>query len=168
MPGVARRPRCRRAVIVYGAATRGKGPTMTRNPLLGTWKLVELASRGADGDVDYLLGPDAVGYITYTADGRMSVSIMSADRARFASEDIAGGTAAEKATIAETYLSYCGPYEIRGNPVFHHVEVSAFPNWIGADQQRTFEIDGDRLLLTTPPLLRNGVRRTSHLSWERV
>ena len=141
---------------------------MTRNPLLGTWRLVELASRGADGDVDYLLGPDAVGYITYTADGRMSVSIMSAGRARFASEDIAGGTTAEKATIADTYLSYCGPYEIRGNTVVHHVEISAYPNWIGADQVRTFALEGNRLSLTTPPLLRNGVMRTSHLSWERV
>ena len=141
---------------------------MTRNPLLGTWRLVELVSRGEDGDVVYPLGRGAVGYITYTPEGRMSVSIMSADRARFASEDITGGTTAEKATIAETYLSYCGPYEIRGDTVVHHVEISAYPNWIGADQQRTFELDGDRLLLTTPPLLQNGVRRTSHLSWERV
>jgi len=141
---------------------------MTRNPLLGTWRLVELVSRGADGDAVYPFGRDAVGYITYTPDGRMSVSIMSADRARFASEDIAGGTTAEKATIAETYLSYCGTYEIRGNTAVHHVEVSAFPNWIGADQVRTFALDGDRLSLTTPPLLRNGVRRTSHLRWERV
>ena len=141
---------------------------MTRNPLLGTWRLVELVSRGADGDVHYPFGRDAVGYITYTPDGRMSASIMSADRARFASEDIAGGTTAEKATIADTYLSYCGPYEIRGNAVVHHVEISAFPNWIGVDQQRTFAVDGDRLLLTTPPLLLNGVPRTSQLSWERV
>ena len=141
---------------------------MTRNPLLGTWRLVELVSRTADGDVVYPFGRDAVGYITYTPDGRMSVSIMSADQARFAGEDIAGGTTAEKATIAETYLSYCGTYEIRGDTVLHHVEISAFPNWIGADQVRTFALDGDRLSLTTPPLLRNGVRRTSHLSWERV
>lgn len=141
---------------------------MTDNPLLGTWRLVELVSKGADGDVVYPFGRDPVGYITYTIDGRMSVSIMSADRAPFASEDIAGGTTAEKATIAETYLSYCGTYKIRGNTAVHHVEVSAYPNWIGVDQHRTFEFDGDRLLLTTPPWLRNGVRRTSHLSWERV
>ena len=141
---------------------------MTRNPLLGTWRLVELVSRTADGDVVYPFGRDAVGYITYTPDERMSVSIMSADRASFAGEDIAGGTTAEKAAIAETYLSYCGTYEIRGDTVLHHVEISAFPNWIGADQVRTFALDGDRLSLTTPPLLRNGVRRTSHLSWERV
>ena len=141
---------------------------MTRNPLLGTWRLVELVSRGADGNVDYPFGREAVGYITYTPDGRMSASIMSADRARFASEDIVGGTTAEKATIADTYLSYCGPYEIRGNTVVHHVEISAFPNWIGVDQQRTFAVDGDRLLLTTPTLLLNGVRRTSHLTWKRV
>ncbi len=168
MPGGARRQHCRRAVIVHGAATPGKGPRMTRNPLLGTWRLVELVSRGADDDVHYPFGRDAVGYITYTSDGRMSASIMRADRPAFASDDITGGTTAEKASIADSYLSYCGPYEIRGNTVVHHVEISAYPNWIGADQQRTFAVDGDRLLLTTPPLLRNGVRRTSHLSWERV
>ena len=141
---------------------------MTDNPLLGTWRLVELVSKGADGDVVYPFGRDPVGYITYTTGGRMAVSIMSAGRARFAGEDIAGATTAEKATMADTYLSYCGTYEIRGNTAVHHVEISAYPNWIGADQVRTFALDGDRLLLTTPPLLRNGVMRTSHLSWERV
>ncbi len=44
----------------------------------------------------------------------MSVAIMRPDRAKFATEDLLGGTAEERARAAETYVSYCGRYEFRG------------------------------------------------------
>jgi hypothetical protein len=35
--------------------------------------------------------------------------------------------------------------------VTHHVEASRFPNWEGSDQVRFFRIEGDQLLIDTPP-----------------
>ena len=81
---------------------------MTPNPLIGTWKLLSWENRAADGRVTYPLGKDAVGYIIHTGDGYMSVAIMNPHRTGFSSEDLLGGSAAEKARSAETYVSSCG------------------------------------------------------------
>ncbi len=141
---------------------------MDRNLFIGTWRLVSFESRTADGEVSYLFGPDAIGYITYSENGYMTVAIMTANRRRFTAGDILGGTTEEQAHAAETYLSYCGRYDLLEDRVLHHVEVSLFPNWVGAEQERFYTFEGDRLSLSTPPILFNGKMWTSHLIWERV
>jgi hypothetical protein len=141
---------------------------MTQASLVGTWRLVSLESRTADGQVSYPWGTDAVGYIIYNEDGYMSVAIMGSNRSEFASGDIKGGSTEEKAAAADTYISYCGRYEVQGDTVIHHIELSLFPNWVGVDQKRALQFDGNRLLLSTPPILVEGTERTSHLIWERV
>src|SRR5438105_3788302 len=120
---------------------------MAQNPLIGTWRLLSFESRTADGEVTYPYGPDAVGYIMYNENGTMAVAIMSANRPKFAAGDMLGGTTMEKDAAADTYLSYCGRYTLLPGKVVHHIEVSFFPNWVGGDQERIFELDGDRLML---------------------
>lgn len=141
---------------------------MGKNPFVGTWRLVSSEVRSADGQVSYPRGQDAVGYIIYSEDGYMSAVIMPANRTKFAAETLREGSTEEKATAADTYLSYCGKYEVQGEKVIHHVEASLFPNWIGADLERTFQFDGNRLILSPPPRLVDGRQQTSHLTWERV
>ena len=141
---------------------------MAHNPFVGAWRLVSFELRGSDGQVGYPLGQDAMGYILYTEYGYMSVAMMSANRLKFAAGDIGAGTDKEKAAAADTYVSYSGRYTIQGSKVVHHIEVSFFPNWVGADQERLFELDGNRLSLSTPPILFSGRQQTAHLIWERV
>jgi hypothetical protein len=141
---------------------------MTSNPLVGTWRLISWENRGLDGEVVYPLGEDAVGYIMYTPDGYMFVAIMRSDRAKFAAEDLLSGGMEEKAYAAGTYVSYCGRYEFRGDTVIHHVELSLFPNWVGVEQERLIEVRGDRLTISTRPMLFGGAQRSAHLIWERV
>jgi hypothetical protein len=141
---------------------------MARNPFVGVWRLVSIELRSEDGRVTYPYGRDAVGYIMYSEEGYMSVAFMNANRPKFASGDIFGGSTEEKAAAAGTYVSYCGRYEIQGDKVVHSIEVSFFPNWTGIKQERIFEFDGDRLLLSTPPTLVGGKQQTGHIIWKRV
>ncbi|QFS52732.1 hypothetical protein GXM_10487 [Nostoc sphaeroides CCNUC1] len=104
----------------------------------------------------------------YKEDGYMSVSIMSANRLRFVSKDIAGGTIEEMATAADTYTSYCGTYEIQVNKIIHHIQISMYPNWTGIAQERIFALKDDRLLLSAPPDLIDGKQQTAHFVWKRV
>ncbi|MEJ7815293.1 MAG: lipocalin-like domain-containing protein, partial [Rubrobacter sp.] len=62
----------------------------------------------------------------------------------------------------------CGRYDFLGDTVVHHGEMSLFPNWIGADQERLVDLRGNRLTLSTRALLLRGIQQTAHLIWERV
>ena len=141
---------------------------MRRNEITGTWRLLSYEAHGSDGSVSYPLGRDAVGYIMYTDDGFMSVAMMTAGRRSYADGDIRGGTDEEKLAAADGYVSYCGRYEVRGDSVFHHVEVAFFPNRVGTSQRRFMHFDGDRLLLTTPPMLMSGKEQEGRILWERA
>jgi lipocalin-like protein len=141
---------------------------MSANPLVGTWRLLSWKNRTLDGEVSHPLGEDASGYLAYTDDGYVLVAIMGAGRRPFAAGDLLSGSTAEKAGAAETYVSYCGRYEFRGETVLHHVELSLFPNWVGVTQERLVKLSGDRLTLSTRPLLLQGRQQTAQLLWERV
>ncbi|MEA5621831.1 lipocalin-like domain-containing protein [Nostoc sp. UHCC 0251] len=141
--------------------------TKVKNQLVGTWRLLSYEIQDTEGQVSYPYGQDAIGYLVYTHDGFMSATLTNKQRPRFISEDPIGGSLEEKAQATQTYLAYCGRYEIQDNQVVHHIEASLFPNWIGVDQQRFFEFEKDRLLLKTPPLLVGGKRRVAYLIWER-
>lgn len=142
---------------------------MTSNPLVSTWRLISWEIRSVDGQkISYPLGKDAVGYIIYNQDGYMSVAISRPNRQEFAAGDLLGGSAEEKAQAASTYVSYCGRYEFHGDTVSHHVDLSLFPNWVGVEQERLVELKGNRLSLSTRPMLLGGIQQTAHLIWERV
>ena len=142
---------------------------MTPNPLIGTWRLISWENRSIDGrQINYPVGKDAVGYIMYNPEGYMSVTIMRPNRMKFASGDLLGGSTEEKVQAASSYVSYCGRYEFQGDKVIHHVELSLFPNWVGVDQARLVELRGNRLTLSTRPILLEGKQQTAHLLWERV
>jgi hypothetical protein len=134
---------------------------------VGTWRLVS-AEITSGGEVRYPFGEDAAGYIVYNGDGHMSVTIARAGRENFASEDLRGGSAAEKAAAFDSYLTYCGRYEIHGDRVVHYVEACLFPNWVGSEQERFYEFRGGRLILSTPEVLMGGAMVSGEMTWERV
>ncbi|MDQ3858179.1 MAG: lipocalin-like domain-containing protein [Actinomycetota bacterium] len=121
-----------------------------------------------EGEVTHPFGEDASGYIAYTEDGYVFVAIMRPRRRPFAAGDLLSGSTEEKARAAETYVSYCGRYEVHGETVVHHVLLSLFPNWEGVAQERLVTIDRDTLTLSTRPMLLAGREQTAHLRWERV
>ncbi len=104
---------------------------MNRAELVGAWALESWKIVDADGAEEQPFGPHPVGYIIYSPDGFMSSGFMPPDRKPFAAADILGGTPDEKCAAVETYISYCGRYEVQGDRVYHHIHASLFPNWRG-------------------------------------
>jgi hypothetical protein len=141
---------------------------MNRTDLVGGWALKSWEVVDANGAVDHPFGEKPVGCIMYGPEGYMSVAFMSPGRTPFAAADILGGTTEEKCAAIETYISYCGRYEVKGDHVYHHIDVSLFPNWTGVTQERIVRLDGDTLRISTPPLLIKGKVQTSHLVWKRA
>ena len=67
--------------------------------------------------------------------------------------------------MVETYDAYFGTYDVdqAQHLVTHHVEGELRPNLVGAAYQRRYEVDGDRLLLSSA----NPAERW-RVVWERV
>ncbi len=141
---------------------------MTQHSIVGVWRLVSYESRPESGATRLPYGEQVSGYLIYTPQGYMSVTIMGANRADLASEDRLAGTPDEYARAMKSYVSYCGRYTLLPDRVVHHIELSHFPNWCGVDQERFYELEGDRLKLRTPPFVLGGVEQTANLVLERV
>ena len=141
---------------------------MTDNRFLGTWKLVSWEMRDSEGNVIYPYGKDAIGFLIYAPDGYMSATLTKPNRPHFATQDFLGGTLEEQALAAQTYLAYCGRYEIKEKSVLHCIETSLLPNWVGIVQERFYEFKDGRLSLSTPPLLLKGKQQFAYLIWEHV
>jgi hypothetical protein len=141
---------------------------MTANPLIGTWRLVSFTVRDADGRIAYPFGEDAEGFITYTDDGWMTVQFGAAQRPQLEAPDWIAGADVEIAAAARDYFAYCGAYEVHDDTVVHHVALSLIPNWIGGEQVRRVELNGDTVTLSTPPTSVSGRQQTATLDWQRV
>ena len=141
---------------------------MKGNPLFGAWRLKSLETRTSDGSVSYPWGKETLGYVVISPEGYFCVAIMSANRRRFSSQDMKGGSAEERANAADSYISYSGPCEIEKDKFRVKVEVSLFPNWVGGIQERNFKIEGKTLSVSTTPTLVNGKEQVGYLIFERV
>ena len=137
--------------------------------LPGTWVLEAFVFADSDGGLYHPLGETPAGVLTFTPDGYVTFSFMASDRAPFTSDDLFGGSDAERAAAARGYMTFGGPYRIDGDAIVIDVDYSLFPNWVGKRQTRRFELDGDRLTLrTTGALLFGGETRRGEARLRRA
>lgn len=138
--------------------------------VVGTWRLLSMTAREqASGNESAVWPGDAIGFLTYTSDGRMSAVLAAA--ARPISTDSAGtAPPQEQAMLFRQSIAYAGRYSLTSNGVVHHVEVAADPTWIGKDQLRFTRFEGNRLIITTPSIASALAPQalTYLLVWERV
>jgi hypothetical protein len=139
--------------------------------LIGTWRLVDWTVTLGDRIVKPF-GGRSTGLLTYTADGRMTASLMKMGRASIGTTSFAEATSRQRAAASTGYISYAGSYHIDGDLVHHQVELSLFPDWEGDIQTRRIAWvdaeDGTEQLELS--YVQNGASReaTNTLRWRRV
>jgi hypothetical protein len=139
-------------------------------PFIGTWELLAFESRDETEAVQYPMGRDVSGQLMYDPHGRMAALLAQAHVARFASDDLHGGTDAELRAAAKGFFAYFGTYsfDLRDGTVVHHIRGASFPNWVGGKHVRFFEARGANLALSASPMVIDGRRITTTLTWKRV
>ncbi len=146
---------------------------MLKDKLLGTWKLASFTGTDEDGNTVHIMGEDASGFICYSQDGWVSVQILRAGRPRYDVPDTELGTDEQTLAAARGMFAYAGRYFVdeENRTVYHELEFSLIPNWIGSRQKRyvSFENDGSTLVLAADPVRigRDGKRRRTALRWVR-
>ncbi|MFN0113032.1 MAG: lipocalin-like domain-containing protein [Blastocatellia bacterium] len=138
--------------------------------LIGTWKLMEFA-----GTIDgQLVTPLNAGRLTYDASGQVSLHMMVKDRPKFASDKKRQSTKDEAKIAFDGYVAYFGRYRVdeTAGVVIHSIEGSIFPNEIGKESIRFYELSGDRLTLRVTSLVDGKIlpksASTAYVIWERV
>ena len=135
------------------------------NPFVGTWKLISIETRGADGAL--IPGPNPVGGVNptgtvmYDAAGHVSLQIMPSGRPP--SLNILQPLSPEQAKEALFgYIAYYGTYTLdqRTRTMHIHFDGSLNPSMVGTNGERYYEFNGNRMKF------RAGANTT--LSWERV
>ena len=124
------------------------GPTpkaQTANPLVGSWRLEHYADTPRGGPPEQAFGQAPIGLFVFTADGRVSISIMRNPP----DPDKPSVDPDPEACVPTWYCSYFGTYTFDpGKPSWTtHVEGGNIPAYLGTDQTRLFHIDGDRLII---------------------
>jgi hypothetical protein len=112
----------------------------------------------------------AKGRLIYDAGGRVAVQMARPGPAPFVSGDPCLPTDAEARAAYNRYLAYYGTHEVAadGETVVHHLEASLIPDWEAGDQVRHFNVEGNRLTLTTPSMQLGGIEQVTTLLWEKV
>lgn len=135
----------------------------TASDLIGGWQLESWALVYEDGrPSEYPLGRDAIGFILYTPDGHVSATLARRDRKPLASE-----ADADKARAYDDVFAYAGRYKVRGEAVFHSIEVATNPALQGITSTRNIMLDGNRLVLSGPDFS-PGSPRWQRIVWRRV
>jgi hypothetical protein len=158
-------------LLLGGSCTKEIDHSMNSNitqKLVGTWNLVSFSAQDPSGQTSYPFGRQAQGRLIYEANGRMAVQLMNPDRPRFASDDLLRTSEAEVRAAFDGYAAYYGSYTVdQGQKIMvHHVEAALIPNWVGTDQVRHFELQGNRLTLKGD--LERGGQSVVSLVWERL
>ncbi|MFZ0293319.1 MAG: lipocalin-like domain-containing protein [Candidatus Sulfotelmatobacter sp.] len=137
-----------------------------KEKLVGAWKLVSASSTTSSGERNETpYGAKPLGFLTYTADGRVTAMISYEGRK---SLSVGGGTVEEQAEAFKTFLAYAGRYTFSGDKVTHHVEISSIQNYVDRDLVRSVKFQGDQITLITPPTRVNGKNQTIELVWQRL
>jgi hypothetical protein len=151
--------------IASSAEVLGQG----NDKLVGTWKLVSASSTTSAGDrTESPYGPSPVGFLTYTADGRVTALISYGGRKSLSAGGGTGASPEEQAEAFKTFLAYGGRYTLSGDKVTHHIEISSIQNYVDKDLVRGVKFESDQIVLVTPPTRLNGKIQIIELIWQRL
>jgi hypothetical protein len=134
-----------------------------RTAINGAWQLVSFEQNEPDGNISRPYGEMPVGRLTFDAANRMSVFVMKPGRVASVNTTAQIPTASTEdlRQIADGFMAYYGDFRLdeTNKTLITKVEACTIPAWTGAEQKRTYELNGDTLALITP---------ATKLTWTRL
>ena len=117
-------------------------PSLAQQSLVGTYKLVSL-QREIEGKVDPLPGNPPRGYLIITP--KAYVMLQTEGTRKY------GPSITDKAALWESMVAHGGSYRVEGNKFVMTADTSSNESTVGTPTTRSWEIKGNRLILTSDP-----------------
>ena len=140
--------------------------------IVGCWKLERiLLERDGVLELNSNFGDDPTGFLYYTAENRVAVTIASGGRpdGSVTHANRRGASVEDLAAAALTFDAYSGRYSlISPDHIVHHVEVSLFQADVGTDLVRGISVQGDLLTIFPPDVMVDKQLVKRRLEWRRV
>jgi hypothetical protein len=165
------------ATAVLGFVVVGSGAIAQqksiKDQLVGAWTLLIDDGIKPDGTHVPAFGPNPVGSLIFTPNGRYSLQIMRViNRASFASNNRDTGTADENKAVSQGTISHFGTYTVdeAAKTINFHIEGSSFPNWENTNQKRLVTAVTDEVLTFSNPTSATPAQGYTHteLVWKKV
>jgi tetratricopeptide (TPR) repeat protein len=153
-------------ISVTGAVLPTAAARLTRDELIGSWRLLRIDYTGPKGALDdpfYHNG--STGLLTYDTAGSMSVQIVGAARPALAipaSRPVSSATAPDaqkKAAAIDSYYAYFGTWDFDADhsTVTHHISQALIPAEDGMSYVQDVKLEGDTLTFTNRKQAPDGV-----------
>ncbi|MBS0357868.1 MAG: lipocalin-like domain-containing protein, partial [Proteobacteria bacterium] len=117
---------------------------------VGIWKLKSCKLITEEGQTLYPFGETPSGYLFYENHGFMSLHITRGPQKPNEATGLTDITAEEARDVLMDYFSYCGKYDVVENTIYHYIEMSTNPNWVGMAQERRCSLKDDVLTIQNP------------------
>ena len=135
---------------------------------LGIWKLNEWSVEKPDGKKTYPFSGNVSGYLMYHPNGWMSANLMQNDRINISDDRLKISKISHllknkteisfEGDLLETiknffmasngYVSYAGTFNADDSNVYHNIELSLLPQWVGTTLTRKHSFSSKNSLLT--------------------
>jgi hypothetical protein len=110
--------------------------------LVGVWKLQSFSLQVIGEQPKEVFGPNPIGYLIFTIEGRMMTIITRADRKP-------ATTVEERAALLQSMVSYSGRYKVEDDCIITKPDIAWNEIYSGTEQIRYFTLSGDKLSIRT-------------------
>jgi hypothetical protein len=156
------------ALVLCASSWSGKSAENS-SLVVGTWRVTGFSNVTLEtNEVSRPFGENPIGYIQYSPGSHMIVFLSVGNPKKPAGFPYSD---AERAEVHKgIFGAYAGTYIVEGNKITHRVVASWRPDWIGSEQVRYIELNGDKLTIKTAPLVSSatGKQVVSILNFERA
>jgi hypothetical protein len=115
--------------------------TETNLPI-GVWRIIAFQFEGDDGKRHAIYDQNPSGFLIVTAEGRLMALVTAGDRPSDAPAEV----------LLNRMTAYSGRYQMQGSNTFAtKVDAAWLPTFLGTEQIRNFNLEGNVLSVFSPP-----------------
>jgi hypothetical protein len=131
--------------------------------LVGVWRLQTFSLQVVGEAPKEVFGPHPIGYLVFTAEGRMMTILTRADRKPATTKE-------ESAALLQSMVAYTGRYTVEHDRIITKPDVAWNEIYSGTEQVRYYTLAGDHLAIRTaqqPSGVLPGKKIVGTLTYER-